>query len=178
MTSADLSFVNMAGANLSSTDLTRGRFNNTTLVSISPISFPVDLSYEDFIATLSNLDCLNGTFLTIAEEEIVPVQADLSEDLGREFFDSGQWRNAVLYICAADMSNIFIRGRITNPVYAAGVNFSGADLRSTDLSTVTFEDAITVVGLPYTLSANLDEIIYDRFTIWPPNFVPPNPTRE
>jgi hypothetical protein len=47
------------------------------------------------------------------------------------------------------------------------------DLSSSDLSNLTFEETITVKGLPYLLKADLTGVIYDDFTTWPPGFNPP-----
>jgi hypothetical protein len=55
----------------------------------------------------------------------------------------------------------------------AGLNLHGADLSSTDLSNMIFEETIMVGDIPYKLAAELSGVIYDSFTIWPPGFTPP-----
>jgi uncharacterized protein YjbI with pentapeptide repeats len=56
----------------------------------------------------------------------------------------------------------------------AGVNLSGADLRFTNLQQVNFEQVISVEdNLSYTLKAVLSKIIYNSFTSWPSDFIPP-----
>jgi 16S rRNA A1518/A1519 N6-dimethyltransferase RsmA/KsgA/DIM1 with predicted DNA glycosylase/AP lyase activity len=55
----------------------------------------------------------------------------------------------------------------------AGLNLQGADLSSTDISKMIFEETIMVGNIPYKLSADLRGVVYDSFTIWPPGFTPP-----
>jgi uncharacterized protein YjbI with pentapeptide repeats len=147
-------------------------------VSTTPTTFPFDLSYQQFFTFLASQDCTDGDFLITTEKGVQAVKSAFPEDLGRQFYDSGLWRNAGMYICATNLSNTTTRGKVENPVYLAGVNMSGADLSSTDLSKVSFTDTLTVQGQPYTLIADLTGVIYNGFTTWPVNFVPPPPTEE
>ena len=78
-----------------------------------------------------------------------------------------------MYICTANFSNTVIRGRQGNPLYAAGVNLSGADLRNADLSNLVLVDTLVIQGEPYQLTADLTGAIYNDFTVWPPNYTPP-----
>ena len=78
-----------------------------------------------------------------------------------------------MYICGADLSYISLKGRKTRVVSVAGLNLHGADLSSTDVSNMIFEETILVNNIQYKLSADLSGVIYDSFTIWPPGFTPP-----
>ena len=97
---------------------------------------------------------------------------NITSDVGRSFYNSGQWQNAVSYICAANMSGVTTRGTLGS-AYLAGVDLSGADLSSTDLSKTTLVDTVKLDDLSYTLQANLTGATYNAFTIWPLDFIPP-----
>ena len=173
LTSATLHGANLAGANLSDAILESTTFRETTLVSINPITFPVDLSYADLILALAGEDCLNGIFLLRQTNELTPVKIDFSESLVKGFYDSGEWRSAVRYICPVDMSGVRLRGRARYNQYAAGINFSNADLQNTDLTKMTLVDILQVDNLNYRLSADLTGVLYNEFTVWPTGVIPP-----
>jgi hypothetical protein len=101
-----------------------------------------------------------------------PGTINITVDLGRGFYNSGQWQNAVAYICAANMNGVATRGSLGTS-YLAGVDLTGADLSSTDLSKTTLEDTVKIDELSYSLRANLEGVTYNSFTVWPLNFVPP-----
>jgi uncharacterized protein YjbI with pentapeptide repeats len=170
---ATLLEANLAGANLSEANLDRTTFQNTTLVSKNPITLPVDLSYEEFILTLAQEDCIDGLFLVVENRELTAIPVDMANDLGKGFYDSGAWRSSAMYICAANLSGITLRGKGKNEQYAAGVDFSFADLQSADVSKIIFDDLIQIGDLRYSLRANLTGVIYNNFTIWPTGFIPP-----
>jgi len=143
-------------------------------VSKTEVAFPVDMNYEQFITFLSAQDCTNGNFLIPEDGKLVEEKSNITgEDIGRLFFDSGNWRNAVLYICPAQLQNAILRGKFKNRINMAGVDFTGADLRSVDLSNFNFKDIFEFGDSLYVISADLTDIIYNEFTIWPDSFVPP-----
>ena len=144
------------------------------MISIDPVDFAFDLTYVSFFHFLSTQDCQDGTFLLKSNDTIQAAKPSFSQDLGRRFYNSGQWRDVVMYICAVNLSGTTMRGKVANPIDLAGVDLSGADVSSTDLSQVTFIDNIQVEGLPFRLQADLTDVIYNDFTIWPPNFLPPS----
>ena len=144
----------------------------------APVSLPVNMSYDEFLFTLEDEDCVNGTFLVRDGNKIVAAKVNMFEDLGKGFYDSGAWRTALVYICAADMSGVRLRGKGRNEQYAAGVNLSAADLRYADISNTILQDTIQVDGLSYQLNADLTGVIYNNFTIWPTGFVPPPSLEE
>jgi uncharacterized protein YjbI with pentapeptide repeats len=143
------------------------------LITYVEVSLDADLTYEQFITFLFNQDCNNGTFLLVNNGEITEAPLNFSRDLGRFFYDRGDWRSAAMYICAADLSRIVLRGRKTRETSLAGINLRGADLSSSDLSNLIFEETINIQGIPYQLRADLTGVIYDNFTIWPRGFNPP-----
>jgi uncharacterized protein YjbI with pentapeptide repeats len=174
----NLSNANLAGANLSETDLSTTNLDNVTLVSTTPITFPVDLRYAGLFRELATLDCIDGVFLTVEDSQIKETPVNIAVDAGRNFFFSGVWRNARMYICAANLQGVVTSGKRFNPISMAGVNLNGADLRSTDLSQVEFVRIIEIDGLSYSLRANLTDIIYNSFTTWPAGFIPPPSANE
>lgn len=171
---ASLYGTNLAGANLSEAILNRTTFEETTLVSTSPIELPVDLSYNEFILKLADEDCLDGVFLVRGTADLIAFQVNMAKDLGKEFYDSGEWRSAVLYLCPANMSGIQLRGKVSHVLYVAGVNFSNADFQNSDLTKMVFEDLIQVEDMQYRLKADLTDILYNEFTTWPTGFIPPS----
>jgi uncharacterized protein YjbI with pentapeptide repeats len=177
---ANLSGVNLTGANLTRADLSDVIFENTDFVSNVPVDFPGDMTYRDFLASLSNQDCVDGTFLLREDGTLAPTSLSVTDNLGRRFYNSGAWRNAVSYLCAADFSEATLRNLEPIRLYWAGVDLSQADLRFMNLREAVLEDVIQVDGMEYPLEADLTEVTYDlEFTTWPPNFVPPpNTPRE
>jgi uncharacterized protein YjbI with pentapeptide repeats len=178
--SAILNQANLSNANLTSADLTKATLapiflKDVTFVTSSPIHFPPDASYSDFLAILLTQDCPDGTFLISSNGELVPFNAGAFNDLGRSFYNSGRWQDAVYYICAATMRGVQTRGSLGSN-YLAGVDMSGADLSSTDLSKTVLEDTIQVDDLTYKLVVNLKGVSYNSFTVWPVTFVPPKPS--
>jgi uncharacterized protein YjbI with pentapeptide repeats len=177
---ADLSGANLTGADLTRADLTDAIFGNTFFVSDVPVDFPGDMTYRDFLANLSNQDCVDGTFLLQEDGTLAPSVLSVTDNLGRRFYNSGAWRNAVSYLCAADFSGATLRNLEPVSLYWAGVDLSQADLRFMNLREAVLEDVIQVDGLEYPLEADLTGVTYDlEFTTWPPDFVPPpNTPRE
>jgi uncharacterized protein YjbI with pentapeptide repeats len=175
----DLSGANLVGANLSNTSLINVIMRSARLVSRTPVSFPADLKFGDFLSYLFNRDCSNGLFLVADPDtrRVEEVPVNVSRDLGRAFYDSGDWRNAALYICSADLSRTTLSGTRAREANIAGISLRGADLTSADFSDLVFEETISVGGLPYLLQADLTGVKYDNFTIWPPGFTPPPPAR-
>ncbi len=169
----DLSNSNLAGADLSYTMLNKASLHDVTLMSRVPVSFTVGLTFEDFFNFLIQQDCTNGTFLVVNDGIVSEAPVGQANDLGRAFYDSGAWRGAEMYMCGADLSYISLKGRKTRDVSVAGLDMHGADLSSTDVSNMIFEETIQVGNIPYKLSADLRDVIYDKFTIWPPGFTPP-----
>ena len=169
----DLSNANLAGADLSYTMLNKATLRDATLFTRVPVTFTADLTFEDFFNFLIQQDCTNGTFLVNKDGTINEVPVRQANDLGRAFYDSGAWRGAAMYICGADLSYMSLKGRKTRQVSVAGLDLHGADLSSTDLSNMIFEETIMVGDTPYKLAADLSGVIYDNFTIWPPGFTPP-----
>jgi len=175
---ADLTGANLIGANLSLADLSDVNFENTSFVSVNPIDFAGDMQYRDFLTTLFGSDCLDGVFILKVGESLEASTQDLADSLGRRFYNSGAWRNAVMYICAANLSGAKLRSETPYRMYVPGVDFSGADLRFMNLSQATFSDIIQVEELPFNLEADLTGITYNEFTGWPQGFAPPPSTAE
>ena len=167
----NLSLANLIGANLAFTSLANSTFQDAVMISKTPITLPVDISYEDFFTFLVKQDCTDGTFLLVKDNEVTTASANVYRDMGRKFYNSGEWRSAAMYICATNLSYTTTGGKKAGKANFAGVNLTGADLSSTDLSGVTFEEVLQVQGLPYTLAANLTNVICDEFTLWPPGFL-------
>jgi uncharacterized protein YjbI with pentapeptide repeats len=115
--------------------------------------------------------------LTNDGTQVAAEPVNLDADLGRDFFFSGKWRSARIFVCAADLSNVVTAGKIFRPIDLGGVNLSGANLNSTDLSKASFSHIIEIDGVQYELRADLSGIIYNNFTSWPTGFTPP-PTAE
>jgi uncharacterized protein YjbI with pentapeptide repeats len=176
---ADLSGAYITGANLRQVNLADALFGGTTLISITPVEFPGDLSYRDFYEELVSFDCRDGTFFLEDNGALVPSMIDLAIDQGRRFYNSGEWRNVVLYLCTADFSEVMTRSNYPLNLSFVGVSLRNADLRLTDFSDSTFEEYIQVEGLsPFLLEADLTGINYDEFTEWPYGFTPPPSTRR
>jgi len=173
MENTNLTNANLAGAILANTDLSETTLENVNLVSTQSISFSVDLRYGQFFQQLAEQDCMNGLMLTKDGTEVVAEPVNLGDDLGREFFFSGKWRNARLLVCAADLSNVVTAGKVFRPIDFGGVNLTGANLNSTDLFRATFSRIVEIDGLQYELRANLTDIQYNHFTTWPNGFTPP-----
>jgi uncharacterized protein YjbI with pentapeptide repeats len=171
---ADLQDTNLAGANLSEAILTEASMVNTTFVTTVDVTFPVTTTYEQFLTFLFSSDCPNGIFL-IVKQEVTSIGTGFSLDLGRSIFNNGIWRNAAAYVCAANLNKTTIRGTgiAQSEVYLAGVNLREADLQFSNLSKVIFNEILQVAGMDYPLEADLTGAIYNNFTIWPTNFVPP-----
>jgi uncharacterized protein YjbI with pentapeptide repeats len=169
----DFSNANLAGTDLSYTMLNKATLRDVTLITKTPVTFTADMTFENFFTFLIQQDCTNGTFLVFKDGTINEAPVGQANDLGRAFFDRGAWRGAAIYICAADLSYISLKGRKTREVSVAGLSLHGADLSSTDVSKMIFEETIMVENIPYKLSADLSGVIYDSFTIWPPGFTPP-----
>jgi len=166
----DLTDANLAGANLSYTSLNSVTLQDAKLVTRADVNFPADLTYSEFVSFIFSQDCNNGTFLVVDNGQVEERRLNFAFDLGRSFFDQDKWRNAEIYICSANLSNTTMRGRKTRETSLAGINMRGADLSSSDLSNLTFEETIMVGSIPYTLKADLTGVIYDSFTIWPRGF--------
>jgi uncharacterized protein YjbI with pentapeptide repeats len=173
LTEADLTNANLSGTNLAGAILSGSVFSNTVFVTIDPVSFPVELTAAEFLEFLLSEDCGNGTFLLVSDGTITPADSGFTRDLGIRFYRSGRWRTARSYLCIANMSSTTWRGRLNPTVYLAGVKLNGADLQYSDFSSVTFEDFIKVDDLDYKLSADLTETLYNEFTLWPTNYIPP-----
>jgi uncharacterized protein YjbI with pentapeptide repeats len=173
LTQADMTSANLVGANLSLADASGVIFDGTSFVSTLPINFAGDLSYRNFLEMLFSSDCLDGTFLLKLGEAIEASPQNISDNLGRRFYNSGAWRDAVMYICTADLSGVKMRDENPYDLYVPGVDFSDADLRFMNLSRATFSDIIQIEGLPFNLEADLTDITHNEFTNWPAGFTPP-----
>jgi len=169
---SDLSGANLAGADLGYATLTDFVLDQTTFVNTTNIEFPPNLSYEGFKDRLLNADCTDGIFLLGDSGSLTPSPVNYLKDEGHQFYSQGEWEQAVFYICAADMTATEWGGDVA-PVYLAGVNMSESDLSSTDLSKAILEDVIEVGEMIYHLAADLTDVTYDEFTIWPPGYNPP-----
>jgi uncharacterized protein YjbI with pentapeptide repeats len=170
---ANLSGTNIAGANLTDADLSIAKLNNVTFISTSSVNFPTNLSFNDFVTNLISSDCLNGYFLLRSNGALSASRHDLTDNLGRRFYDSGDWRKAVLYVCSVNLSNVKMRDETPWDLYLAGVNMDRSDLKFTNLSQAILDDFIQIDGLDYFLEADLTGITYNEFTAWPPGFYPP-----
>jgi uncharacterized protein YjbI with pentapeptide repeats len=174
LTAANLLGAKLAGANLSGTDLSETNLDGATLWSQTPVTFAADLRYADLFRFLAQSDCFNGTFLVANDGTVAEVPVRFDEDAASNFYYSEIWRNARLYICAANLSDTRMWGKRFLPTSLAGVNLTGADLSFTDLRNVIFEELINLEdNLSYNLKANLGKMIYNSFTSWPSDFVPP-----
>jgi uncharacterized protein YjbI with pentapeptide repeats len=151
-----------------------------TFVSTDTVSFPADLTYQDFLKYLFESDCTTGSFLVTTDNTVLPVETGFKQDLARSFFLRGVWRNSTHYVCTANLSKSIWRGRGKDQpiVFLAGVDLSQADVRFTDLSRVIFEDELQSGGVEFDLAANLEGVIYNDFTTWPVNFLPPDSAVE
>jgi uncharacterized protein YjbI with pentapeptide repeats len=134
--------------------------------------FPPGLSYAGLLSFLSTEDCLFGTFLIETDGDLDFSENDIAADLGRTFYTSGEWRDAVAFLCTARLSGVQVRGDF-GQTSLAGIDLSGADLAFSDLSRVNFEETVQVNGETFTLRADLSDVYYNEFTTWPPGFEPP-----
>ena len=169
---SDLTGANLAGADLGYATLTDFVLDQTTFVNVDNIEFPPNLSYEGFKVELLNADCTDGIFLLEDGGSLESSPVNYLKDEGRQFYSHGEWEQAIVYICAADMTATEWGGDV-GFVYLAGVNMSESDLSNTDLSQAILEDVIEVGGMRYNLAADLTDVTYDEFTIWPPGYNPP-----
>jgi uncharacterized protein YjbI with pentapeptide repeats len=145
-----------------------------SLWSTTPVSFAADLTYAELFRFLAQSDCLNGIFLVVNNNTVAEVPVRFEEDAASDFYYSEIWRNARYYICAANLSETRMWGKRFLPTSMAGVNLSSADLSFTDLSQVNFEEVIELEdNLSYNLKALLGKIVYNSFTTWPSDFIPP-----
>ncbi len=164
----------LAGANLSATDLSKVNLDGVSLWSNEPVTFPADLTYAELFTFLAQSDCFNGNFLIVNDGTVAEVPVHFDEDAGGNFYYSEIWRNARYYVCEANLSDTRMWGKRFLPTSMAGINLSGADLRFTDLRQVKFEETISLEdNLSYTLKALLTKIVYNSFTSWPGDFLPP-----
>jgi uncharacterized protein YjbI with pentapeptide repeats len=164
----------LAGTNLSATDLSKVNLDGVSLWSTTPVTFNADLTYAELFRFLAQSDCLNGVFLIANDNAVADVPVRFDEDAGGDFYYSEIWRNARDYICAANLSETRMWGKRFLPTSMAGVNLSSADLSFTDLREVVFEETIEMENnLSYNLKANLNKIVYNSFTSWPSDFIPP-----
>jgi uncharacterized protein YjbI with pentapeptide repeats len=172
---------NLAGASLADTDLSSTNLDDVIFQSVVEVSFPFSMDYGDFLTFLSQQDCANGTFLVPSFPSIQAVPVLLSEDLGGDFYTERLplWRNASKYVCATDLSNARIWNIRFGRSEMAGVNLSGADLSYSNLSQVNLTQDVDVEGARYELTANLEGVIDNSLTRWPPSGRPthaPTPT--
>ncbi len=167
-----LTQANLIGADLTDASLSVALVDRTQFVSTTPIDFPPDLTYAELVSFLYTEDCPSGYFLIKSGNVLSPGTINITVDLGRSFYNSGQWQDAVSYICAANMTRVTTRGTLAS-AYLAGVDLTDADLSSTDLSKATLVDTVKLDDLSYSLQANLAGVTYNAFTVWPLDFVPP-----
>jgi uncharacterized protein YjbI with pentapeptide repeats len=182
LSNADLTETNLIGADLIGADLSLAIIDGTQFASVTSVDFPPDLTFSELVTYLYTMDCPSGYFLIASGNVLNPATIDITSDVGRSFYNSGQWQDAISYICAANMSGVTTRGTFGSS-YLAGVDMSEADLNSTDLSKTTLVDTVKINDLSYALQAYLAGATYNSFTIWPVDFVPPakpssNPASE
>jgi hypothetical protein len=60
--------------------------------------------------------------------------------------------------------------------YFAGVEMRRVNLSSSNLSRAVFEDALSGEGWAYPLVADLEGVVYNELTQWPPGYTPPAST--
>ena len=174
LSQANLEEANLSGADLTRTDLTNADVTNAIFISTAPVDYPNDLTYEQFVSSFLASDCINGTYLLLSNGDLIESMQDVTINLGRRFYNSGDWRRAVLYICAADLSEATLHELVPAEHNLAGVNLRAADLRFVDLSRAILEDFIQVNELSYFLEADMRGIVYNNFTSWPFGFTPPS----
>ena len=128
----------------------------------------------DMYTYLLNADCPNGFFVILNNNRTSKVPTNFAIDLGLGFYQRGLWRQAYYYVCAANLSESIWFSAIT-PIVAdlSGVDLSSADLTYTNFSQVILSQVLPVNQVPYTLSANLSQVLYNDLTQWPTNFIPP-----
>jgi hypothetical protein len=163
----------LIGANLVASILLETKMAEATLVATTTVDFPSDLAYRDFFTFLYRQGCLQGTFLVVEDGQVRPVEVDISADLAQKFFFRGEWRNARMYVCGANMREAILQSWEIGAISMAGVDLRGADLRFADLSQAILSQVIQVDGIPYTLQANLEGVNWNDFTQWPAGFQPP-----
>ena len=147
--------------------------DGTIFISSTDVDFSGDLSYRDFAEWLLSAECINGTFLLRSEGDLVPSTIDLTDNIGRRFYDSGEWREAAIYLCPVNLNGVIMRDTEAWRLYLPGVSLANADLRFMNFSATTFEDFIQANGLGYLLRADLSGITYNEFTEWPFGISPP-----
>ncbi len=123
LANADLTQANLIGADLTDASLSVALVDRTQFVSVTPIDFPPDLTYAELVSFLYTEDCPSGYFLIKSGNVLSPGTINITVDLGRSFYNSGQWQDAVSYICAANMTRVTTRGTLAS-AYLAGVDLS------------------------------------------------------
>ena len=160
----DLSFANLADADLA----------NVTFYKSFPISaFQNQQSYQGFYDTLNTYECRDGVFLVQKGDSITPIPVNFSQDQGIRFYANRGFKDSVAYLCIANLTgaNLQSLGKLRYDL--AGVNMSQADVSSSDLSQAILNDVISGSGWVYPLTVNLEGIVYNALTEWPPDFTPP-----
>jgi uncharacterized protein YjbI with pentapeptide repeats len=170
----DLSSVQLTGANLSKANLVSTVISDTVFVSVNPIEFTPDTSYQDFISTIYAQDCQNGIFLLRTDEGLTASRFNLGPSLGRSYYNSRLWENARDYICVVNLNGATIASSFPK-IDLSGVNFSGATFKAANLAEAILKRVIQLNGLEYTLAADFSDIVYDELTDWPRGFsLPPS----
>ena len=132
------------------------------------------MEHENLISFLIDQDCPDGIFVLNSKNVLISTPSGFYEDRSIDFFDTGAWRDAEFYICAANLSKTIWRfDQIWYPIYLAGVDLSGSDLSYSDFSNTIFEDILQVDDLQFDLSADLTGIVHNDQTSWPEGFIPP-----
>jgi uncharacterized protein YjbI with pentapeptide repeats len=174
--SAKLSGVKLSGTDLSFADLTGADLEGATLFNSYPSEPFKELNtYQGFYDLLNSYGCRDGVFLVKKGDSIIPSPVNFMQDSGVRFYASKDFKDAVIYLCGANLTGAKLQSLPAARYDLAGVNLSQADVSSSDLSQAIFNDVLSEPGWEYPLTVNLEGIVYNGLTEWPSDFTPPPP---